>query len=84
MGNKPTWTAREAAEWAGVPYRLLLDWLAAGLFPVLPMGKPQKQQMPGGKRRIRRAPKYLVPREAFMRAWSEFGLARQAKGRRAA
>lgn len=71
--KKPnTWTPKQAAEWAGIPYRLLLEFLAEGLLPAIPVGPPKTQAMPGGKKRNRRVAKWIIPREAFIRAWQNF------------
>jgi hypothetical protein len=68
-----TWTPREAADWAGITYRQLLDLLASGALPGIRIGQPHIQKMPGGAlHRRRRAGKWLIPRESFQTAWRSF------------
>jgi hypothetical protein len=79
-----TWNSQQAAEWAGIHHRLLLDFFHRGLLPAIPVGPSQNQKMGRGKkRRHRRVGKWIVPREAFIRAWQNFTVPRRP-GRRAA
>jgi hypothetical protein len=71
-----TWTPKEAADWAGVNYRLLLDFFHRGLLPAIAVGAAQNQRMPSGRKRRRRVGKWVVPREAFVRAWQTFTVPR--------
>jgi hypothetical protein len=66
------WKPSEAADWAEIKYRLLLDLLDQGLLPGIRMSGPHDQQMPDGTTRRRRTSKWLIPREAFMQAWRTF------------
>jgi len=68
-----TWTVQEAAVWAGLGYRRLLDLFHDGLLPCIILSANEKvQHLPRGQRRRRRAAKILVPREAFVSAWRNF------------
>lgn len=69
-----TWTSQQAAEWAGINHRLLLDFFDRGLLPAIRVGPPITQKMAYGKKRRRRASKFVVPRLAFIRAWENFTL----------
>ncbi len=72
MEQPNTWSSQQAAEWAGINHRLLLDFLDRGLLPGIPVGKPQIQRMSGGTKRRRRVGKWLVPTKAFIAAWENF------------
>lgn len=81
--NEPnTWTPHEAADWAQIKYRQLLDLLDQGLLPAIRIGRAHLQKMPDGRKRRRRAGKWLIPREAFQQAWRTFSP--PVKGRRTA
>jgi hypothetical protein len=67
-----SWSAKQAAEWAGIQHRLLLDLLAEGRLPAIRVGRPQYQRMADGTRRKRRAWRWIVPKTAFQRAWENF------------
>ena len=67
-----SWTTEEAAKWCGVPERRLHGWLAQGLLPSIPIGKPHVQKLRDGTRRHRRVYKWIVPRKAFVAAWENF------------
>jgi hypothetical protein len=69
-----TWTSEEAAEWAEINHRLLLNFFHRRLLPAIPVGGAVTQKMAGGKRRHRRVAKWIVPREAFIRAWQTFSV----------
>jgi hypothetical protein len=61
-----TWTPQQAAEWAGISYRLLLNFFDRGLLPAIRVGEPVIQNMGRGKKkRKRRAGKWIVPAKAF-------------------
>jgi hypothetical protein len=75
-----TWTPQQAAAWAGINYRVLLDFFHQGLLPALPVGRAHNQLMTGGKKRRRRVGKWIVPREAFIRAWQSFTAPRSLRG----
>jgi hypothetical protein len=79
------WTAAQAAKWAGVGYRLMLDLFAEGLLPAIAISPDANaSKRPRGKRRKRRAARWLVPREAFMQAWRTLPRTVTAKRGRAA
>jgi len=83
--NEPnTWTPQQAAAWAGISYRLLLDFFDRGLLPAIPVGVAQNQRMPSGKKRRRRVGKWIVPREAFIHAWQTFTVPTEPRKRSAA
>ena len=66
------WSPHQAAQWAGVPHRRLLDFFHDGLLPAIPIGVSQTQKMQGGRKRKRRVSKWIVPRLAFIKAWENF------------
>jgi hypothetical protein len=78
------WSTEEAARWAGVNERLLHDWLSRGLLPAIAVGKPHTHKMKDGTRRHRRVYKWLVPKQAFIKAWENFRPVKVARRRRPA
>jgi excisionase family DNA binding protein len=78
LQERNTWTPRMAAEWAGVPLRTLYRLLREGVLPCIRVGDSQVQRWPNahnGKRK-RACFKYLIPRQAFIKAWENLGNAR--------
>jgi hypothetical protein len=71
--SKELWTAEEAAEWAGVHYRVLLRLLRAGAVPCIPVGRACVLQMRNGTHRKRSCSKYMVPKLAFQRWFRNIG-----------
>jgi hypothetical protein len=82
------WTTRQAAQWAGIGHRVLLDLLDQRLFPAIPVGRPYTQKRRGDKRaQHRRVWRWLIPREAFQNAWRNFSVSQlppKPRGRSAA
>jgi hypothetical protein len=66
------WTTQEAAAWAEIPHRMLLDLLNEGVLPAIAVGPPRTEVLKGGTKRRRRVGKWVVPREAFIHAWQTF------------
>ena len=67
------WTTKQAAAWAGIGQRVLLDLLDRRLLPAIPVGGLRVQKRKGDKRpQRRRVAKWLIPREAFEHAWRTF------------
>jgi hypothetical protein len=74
MQEPNRWSSKEAASWAGIPHRTLLDLFNARLLPAIPVGGPGTQILKNGTTRRRRVGKWIVPREAFIRAWQTFSV----------
>jgi hypothetical protein len=73
MTEPNRWTTKEAAAWAGIGHRVLLDLLNRRLLPAIPIGRPRTQKRPSDKKRQhRRVTKWVIPREAFINAWRTF------------
>lgn len=75
LRQRNTWTVVMAAEWAGIPTRTLYRLLRDGVVPSIQLGDPQEQQWPSahdGKRK-RACYRFLIPRQAFIRAWENLG-----------
>jgi hypothetical protein len=66
------WNSKQASAWLGIPQRQLLDLLDQGVLPGIAVGAPHTQKLKGGIRRRRRAVRWIIPREALMRAWQTF------------
>jgi len=81
--QRNAWSTRQAAHWAGMNVRVLSDLFDQGLLPAIPVGGPQDQQMPSGRKRRRRVGRWIVPREAFIAAWKTFTMPRRGKRRTA-
>ncbi|MGA7239446.1 MAG: hypothetical protein WBY44_27440 [Bryobacteraceae bacterium] len=79
-----SWTTGEAALWCGVNERRLHGWLAQGLLPAIPVGKPHVQKLRDGTRRNKRVYKWIIPREAFVAAWRNFQPLKPSRARTAA
>ena len=85
MADLPnSWTTKEAAEWAGIPHRVLLDFFAEGLLPAVPLGRAHVQHMASGAKRRRRVGRWIVPVQAFIAAWETFSVPRTTPKRRRA
>jgi hypothetical protein len=77
-----SWSTRRAAEWANVNERVLSDLFERRLLPAIRVGAAQDQRMANGKKRKRRVGKWIVPREAFIRAWQTFTVPDQGTSRK--
>ncbi len=76
----PYWTVRQAADWSGIPLRVLYRLLAEGAAPSVPVGNPWKQQEGARKRACFL---YVIPKTAFMK-WFESGAPIGERGNSAA
>ncbi len=56
---------------------MLLDFLDRRLLPAIPVGSARTEILKDGVKRRRRVGKWIVPREAFIRAWQTFTVSDQ-------
>jgi hypothetical protein len=78
------WSTKEAADWAEVPHRTLLDLLNEGVLPAIAIGRTRTEVLKDGTKRRRRVAKWIVPREAFIHAWQTFSGPNKRRTRRVA
>jgi len=60
------WTLPDSADWSGIPYKILLRLVKAGVIQAVTIGDKVKQTMPNGQRRVRACAKFLILSKPFI------------------